>query len=435
MRLSTTCVPSISALYCSSPPLGHKPPSAVHGIGIIRLLDEAPKMPGESDSPIFKLLIEEYKSLREEIGRFQNQEKQLVIAAIAGVGAIGAGFLKENSITEKYADFFLLGPLFFGTIGVLFLQAERGIYRAAYYTGIELRKRAEGPCKTILGVLEWERFRVTNEEKLGETERPECTAPQFLPFYLPPILLFGIPSVLCFVAFFCFGGLSKSHDDSMLHRTGEVILGSVGLLIFFSYCLSFWKTSVDGKTLNARAVSLPDRVGDTKSPTIHAFEIASVSSLEREIKLRLVWWLCFQAGLLTVSALIFRYRLSEVDPWFPIQLSAATLIGMLTSLLFWRTVRAAQAAQSKLPEIGGREPRLPGLRSFLLEYPDLLLAIAFIWSIVGLAAILPGFQHIILRFAPLVLWLIGAASVSGSIVLRIVGNWQRIKKIRWWTNG
>jgi hypothetical protein len=155
------------------------------------------------------VLIEEYKSLREEIGRFQNQEKQLVIAAIAGVGAIGAGFLKENSLTENYADFFLLGPLFFGTIGVLFLQAERGIYRAAYYTGIELRNRAKGSCGTTEGVLEWERFRVINEEKLGETERPECTDPQFLPFYLPPILLFGIPSVLCFIAFLFWGTFKR----------------------------------------------------------------------------------------------------------------------------------------------------------------------------------------------------------------------------------
>jgi hypothetical protein len=220
----------------------------------------------------------------------------------------------------------------------------------------------------------------------------------------------------------------------MLHRTGEVILGSVGLLIFFSYCVSFWKTSADLKTLNARALTLPELAEGSKSPTTQPIRSASGFAMEREINRRLAWWLCFQAGLLAVSALIFPYRLSDADPWFRIQLSMATLTGMVTSLLFWRTVHAARAPRSGPPEICGREPLPQGLGSFLLEYPDLLLAIALIWSIIGLPVILPGFQNIMSRHAPLVLWLIGAGSVSVIIVWRSIGQ-TIIKKIRRRTTG
>jgi hypothetical protein len=75
---------------------------------------------------VFQLLVEEYKSLREEIGRFQNQQKQLIAAAIAGLAAVGAGLLSQSQTTiVRYPELLLLGPLFFGTLSLLFFRGRK----------------------------------------------------------------------------------------------------------------------------------------------------------------------------------------------------------------------------------------------------------------------------------------------------------------------
>ena len=83
---------------------------------------------------------------------------------------------------------------------------------------------------------------------------------------------------------------------------------------------------------------------------------------ETMINRRLAWWLGSQAGLLAVSALVFPRILSRLDPpptatlvvasesAFQIMLLILMLIGILTTLLFWRAVRG-QASRSIPAEV------------------------------------------------------------------------------------
>ena len=208
-------------------------------------------MADEPHERAFKLLIEEYKSLRDEIGRFQNQQKQLIAAGIAGLGVIGAALLKDPPHIADYADFFLLGPLFFGSISLLFFEAEAGIIRAGYYTGVELRRRAKVLCNGDQGILEWEKFRADHEVTLSKVTKH--AQPNFSSFILPKLLLFVLPSFFCFFLFYFQH--SPKHNASVPHRLIEAILLLTGIVIAITCLFSFLKVLREDTILNTDAMA------------------------------------------------------------------------------------------------------------------------------------------------------------------------------------
>jgi hypothetical protein len=233
--------------------------------------DESPNMAETESERAFKLLIEEYKSLRDEIGRFQNQQKQLIGAVMAGIAALGAAFLnKANfSSTTTLPHLMLLGPLFFGLGGILFSEAEAGIIRAAYYTGVDLKRRAKALRRADQATLGREQFRATHEGKLSECTPPQCTLPQLFYFFLPKLLLFVFPSLACLFAFVYFGGgFTEDHTCTFKHKVGEwawiLIVASIACLCCYSL---FGPLRRDVVALNKDAVTPPavERVSDSMS--------------------------------------------------------------------------------------------------------------------------------------------------------------------------
>ena len=289
-------------------------------------------------------------------------------------------------------------------------------------------------------------------------------------------------------------------------------IGAIGAGLYFFY-LSFQRVSSNASTSETRNLCPPQRATHTSTAIHMTFEEQATniqwnegqtaedwkrvrSAMEHENSLinhRLTWWLSSQGGLLVVTGLIFPHILSDVgapsqtsEPAFRImalifprilrhvdarpqtsELSFQIMIlilmhiGILTSLFFWRAVRAAQKAhweleewwrrrdevdaekkaiERKHPPICGTEPlfRLRQKRSIQysdrpLLYSDLPITFTIVWLGIGAAIISPAQrQNIASGDVPLslwlllILWFLGFVVAVISLLYRIF--WERRKE-------
>ncbi len=147
--------------------------------------------PSASAQDKILLITEEYKSLRSEIGRFQNYQRQLVTSGIIVIAAAVAATVKENLLPER-SSLFLLLPLVIVPISLLFFESDFVILRAAKYLGDELRNSVLKlvPDADEIGIMRWENYRATNDRG----------------YSISRILLFLVPAPLCLLAFVAEGG-------------------------------------------------------------------------------------------------------------------------------------------------------------------------------------------------------------------------------------
>jgi uncharacterized protein (TIGR02246 family) len=183
-----------------------------------------------------------------------------VTAGIGGLAAtIGGVFFSQygHPMIVQNADILLLGPLLFGPISILYLEAESAVMRAGYYSGVELQSRAKELCgHTDRGVLGWESFRATHEGKLSAISRPDN-----LHFSLPKIMLFELPC-LVFLGAYIYLRISPAGYLFTWHPMLVCLLLVVDTEIVL-YCIDrFVKALDDVRTLNNKAAELLFEVGN-----------------------------------------------------------------------------------------------------------------------------------------------------------------------------
>lgn len=150
--------------------------------------------PEFSPSYKFLLIIEEYKTLREEIGRFQTLQKQSLIASIVGIGGALLGSVASSDKLAAVIErpyLLLLFPLFLAPLGITYFEADISIFNAARYLGIDLKKAVGTVSSKLRGFWEWEEFR-----RRGSNGNP------LINFGWSQVLLFLLPSPACVAEFF-----------------------------------------------------------------------------------------------------------------------------------------------------------------------------------------------------------------------------------------
>src|ERR1700722_14717618 len=156
--------------------------------------------PHESEAKL-RLMIEEYKTLRDEIARFLKQQKQTIIGSVAtGAIALFAGTLKTDppNITD-HPYLLLFPPLILAPLGILFFETEISIYNAGYYLGVKLKRTLQKTYPKMRGAWEWENFRAGGLD--GKTRLVDKPWSQWILFLYP---CYGL--LLCYVVLSIVGG-------------------------------------------------------------------------------------------------------------------------------------------------------------------------------------------------------------------------------------
>lgn len=171
----------------------------------------------------FEMLIEEYKTIREEIARYENQQKQ---SLAAGIGAIALAILSASAQKDQLNLYdrpylFLLLPLILIPISFIYYGNELGIVIAARYLGINLKEAARKLCGSLDGVWDWEnyvsRFSIEHESASN---------------YYDGIVFFW-PSPACLLGFlYCI--VFQRPKMTLAIMIGHIVIAIVDIVLFIT---------------------------------------------------------------------------------------------------------------------------------------------------------------------------------------------------------
>lgn len=179
------------------------------------------------------ILLEEFKTMREEIARFQNRQKDLVLLGVLAIAAaiVGAASKDQNAATlVNHPVMLLFGPLFLVPIAILFFEAKLAIFKAANFIGKDLRDRAGAVASGRDDLMRWEEYR-TRVDRSNQFDHIRLSS-EILFIWPSPALVMGFVLIQAF----------KFIENPASFRSSEPMETGASWVLFLLSTFLIWKS-------------------------------------------------------------------------------------------------------------------------------------------------------------------------------------------------